>query len=88
MKLVKRILTFIAVFSVIGCFGFSAVSAMPEGEWNGRETLRNNRSYVLSDRAVLEEDLFIPSETTLTLKEGAELIIPEGKSLIIEGGET
>lgn len=86
MKLVKRILTAIAVFSVAGCFGFSAVSAMPEGEWDGRETLRNNRSYVLSGRAVLEDDLFVPSETTFTLKEGAELIIPEGKSLIIEGG--
>lgn len=86
MKLARRILTAIAVISVAGCFGFSAVSAMPEGEWDGKEVIRNNRSYVLSGRAELADDLFIPSETTLTLKEGAELIIPEGKSLIIEGG--
>lgn len=86
MKLAKRILTVIAVVSVAGCFGFSAVSAMPEGEWDGRETLRNNRSYVLSGRAVLQEDMTVPSETTLTLKENAELIIPEGVSLTIDGG--
>lgn len=86
MKLAKRILTIIAVVSVAGCFGFSAVSAMPEGEWDGREKLRNNRSYVISGRAVLQEDMTVPSETTLTLKENAELIIPEGVSLTVDGG--
>ena len=86
MKLIERILTFIAVISVIGCFGFSAVSAVPEGEWDGISALHNNRSYTLSRSVVLEEDLLVPSETTLTLKEGAELIIPEGISLNIEGG--
>lgn len=86
MKLTERILTLIAVISVVGCFGFSAVSAVPEGEWDGISELRNNRSYILSRRVVFEEDLSVPPETTLTLKEGAELIIPEGKSLNIEGG--
>lgn len=86
MKLIKRILTIIAVVSVFGCFGFSAVSAVPEGEWDGQDALRNNRSYILSKRAVLENDLVVPEETTLTLMEGAELIIPEGVSLTIDGG--
>ncbi len=86
MKLTERILTLIAVISVMGCFGFSAVSAVPEGEWDGISELRNNRSYVLSRRVVLENDLSVPSETTLTLKEVAELVIPEGKSLVINGG--
>lgn len=86
MKLARQILTVIAVVSVAGCFGFSAVSALPEGEWDGREKLRNNRSYVISGRAVLAEDATVPPETTLTLKEGAELIIPDGLSFTVEGG--
>ncbi|MCM1054044.1 MAG: glycoside hydrolase family 25 protein [Bacteroides sp.] len=86
MKLVGRILTIIAVVSVAGCFGFSAVSAMPEGEWTGAERLRNNRSYVVSGRAVLQTDMTVPAETVVTLRENAELIIPEGVSLTIDGG--
>lgn len=86
MRLVKTAVASIAALSVIGCFGFSAVSALPEARWNGSDTLRSNRSYVVDSRVVIEQDAVVPAETVLTLTENAELIISENASLTVNGG--
>lgn len=86
MRLVKTAVASIAMLSVIGCFGFSAVSALPETRWNGSDTLRNNRSYVVDSRVVIDRDAVVPPETILTLTDEAELVISENASLTIEGG--
>ena len=82
----RYIMTAIAVMSVAGCFGFAAAAAPPEGEWDGRSALRNNRTYVLSSSAELEESLVIPEDTVLTLREGASLTVDDGAELVIKGG--
>ena len=86
MKLMRYIMTAIAIMSVLGCFGFAAAAALPEGEWDGSSALRNNRTYVLNSSAEIGESLFIPGNTVLTLREGASLIVNDGAELIIEGG--
>lgn len=86
MKLIRYIMTAIAVASVAGCFGFAAAAALPEGEWDGSSALRNNRTYVLSSSAAIEESLVIPEDTVLTLREGASLVLTDGAELVIEGG--
>lgn len=86
MKAVKYIMTAIAVMSVAGCFGFTAAAAQPDGEWDGRSAFRNNRTYILSSSAQIEESLVIPENTVLVLRDGAALTLNEGAELIIEGG--
>ena len=86
MKMVRYIMTAIAVMSVAGCFGFAAAAALPEGEWDGSSALRNNRTYVLSSSAELEGSLVIPENTVLTLREGASLAVGDGAELTVNGG--
>ncbi|MCM1299910.1 MAG: glycoside hydrolase family 25 protein [Firmicutes bacterium] len=86
MKLFRNILKAIAVICIAGCFGFTAVAAMPDGRWDGVSPLRNNRNYIFDGRAVLTDTVTIPPETVLTFREGAELIISKDGMLIIEGG--
>ena len=86
MKLIRYIMTAIAVASVAGCFGFAAAAALPESEWDGSSALRNNRTYVLSSPAAMEGSLVIPEDTVLTLREGASLVLADGAELVIEGG--
>ena len=86
MKAVRYIMTAIAVMSLAGCFGFAAAAAPPESEWDGSSALRNNRTYVLSSAAEIDERIVIPAETVLTMKEGASLTLNDGAELVIEGG--
>lgn len=86
MKQVKMAVTLISVLSVAGCFGFSAAAAMPDGVWDGSYDFRNNRNYVLNERAVVEGDFYIPTDTVLTVNEGGELVISEEGSVNVSGG--
>lgn len=86
MKLFRNILKIIAIICIAGCFGFAAVAAMPDGQWDGVSPLRNNRNYIFKGRAVLTDTVTIPPETVLTFEEGAELIIAKEGMLVIEGG--
>lgn len=86
MRGVRYIMTAIAVLSMAGCFGFAAAAAPPEGEWDGSSPLRNNRTYVLSSSVEMEENIVIPENTVLTIKQGGRLAINEGAELAVEGG--
>lgn len=86
MKLFRNILKVIAVICIAGCFGFTAVAAMPDGEWDGNSPLRNNRNYIFKGRAVLSDTVTIPAETVLTFEEGSELVISKEGMLLVEGG--
>ncbi len=86
MKLFRYILTVLAILSLIGCFGFSAVAAMPEGIWDGESKLRNNRNYILNEKKIIKEDVIIPKDTVLIVDEFGQLVVPNGLTLIVEGG--
>lgn len=86
MKVFRNILTVIALICIAGCFGFTAVMAMPDGQWDGNSPLRNNRNYILKGTAVLTDTVTIPPESVLTFEEGSELTISKEGMLIVEGG--
>ena len=86
MKGVRYIMTTIAVLSVAGCFGFAAAAAPPESEWDGSSALRNNRTYILSSSVEIGENVVIPEDTVLTMKDGASLYVNSEAELVIDGG--
>lgn len=86
MKLIKQILTGIAILSIAGCFGFSVAAALPDGVWDGSYELRNNRNYVVNGQVSVTESFTVPVDTVITLTEGSELIISEGAALSVKGG--
>lgn len=86
MKLFRYILIIIAVISIVACFGFSAVVAMPDSLWNGESELSNHRNYILNEKKTVSDELIIPENTVLVLEEFGELVIPEGGSLTVKGG--
>ncbi len=86
MKLFRNILIVISVICMAGCFGFTVMAAMPDGNWDGNSPLRNNRNYIFKGKAVLENTVTVPPETVLIFEEGSQLTIAKEGMLIIEGG--
>lgn len=85
MRIIRYIITFIITLSIICCFGFSVLTSMPDGVWDGKTKMDNNRSYILKDKVTLTEDTVIPENSMLILEEFGEIVVPKNTALTIKG---
>lgn len=85
MRPIKYILTSIVILSIICCFGFSVLAAMPDGVWDGKSRIDNHRSYILKKKVTLTEDIMIPENSVLVLEEFGEIVVSEEADLTVRG---
>ena len=83
MQILKKTISAAAAMVMLLCLlpatAFAAENTLQEQIDGG------SKSIVLAEAVVLENDLTLPADVTLTIQAGGSLTVPEGRKLTIQG---
>lgn len=86
MKLYKRIVAgALSLAFSASLISLPAAAAVTPVFWDGSRALSSGHTYYIGDNTAVNGDFTLPADSTMVISSGADLIIPNGSSLKIEG---